>query len=229
MREDDEMTSEPSPRLTADGIYEDLRARICLLDLPPGSSLREQALAEEYGVSRTPIREALTMLRIDGLVTRQQGGGTSVSTVDLKFMRDVYSLRLKLAELIADFMIVPVPRSVIERLGAIRAEVEAARPTRDARRLGELYNRLHETLLDAIGNAPLKVVSDRLFRQTARVWIQLLPEMNWEEEIQIMLEEIDHTVEALEGGSAPYVAEIRAKHMTMLLNRFNEYLTRPLI
>ncbi len=218
-----------SPRHTADGIYEALREQICLLDLPPGAPLREQTLAEEFGVSRTPIREALTMLRVDGLVTRQQGGGTSVSTVDLKQMRDVYSLRIKLSELIADFMITPVPVGIIDRLRTLRGDIETQGESRDARALGTLYNRLHETLLETIGNQPLQLISDRLFRQTARVWIQLLPEMDWDEEVGIMLDEVDECIEALEGSSAGHLAEIRSKHMSMLLTRFNEYLTRPLI
>lgn len=218
-----------SPRHTADGIYQALREKICLLDLPPGAPLREQTLAEEFGVSRTPIREALTMLRVDGLVTRQPGGGTSVSTVDLKQMRDVYSLRIKLSELIADFMITPVPTGIIESLRSLRSDIEEARDTRDARILGALYNQLHETLLETIANSPLKDISDRLFRQTARIWIQLLPEMNWEEEVGIMLDEVDECLEALEGSSSGHLAEIRSKHMSMLLTRFNDYLTRPLI
>lgn len=221
--------SKSSHRLTAEGVYEKLREQICLLDLPPGAPLREQTLAEEFGVSRTPVREALALLRVDGLVTRRHGGGTTVSTVDLKQMRDVYSLRIKLAELIADFMKNPVPADIIERLRLLRAEVEAAGDERDPRLLGQLYNRLHEILLDTIANESLKQVSDRLFRQTCRVWLQLLPEMNWAEEVQIMLDEIDESLEALEGAAATHMAEIRSKHMTMLLTRFNEYLTRPLI
>lgn len=215
--------------LAADTVYLQLRDRICLLDLPPGAALREQALAEEFGVSRTPVREALSMLRLDGLVTRRPGGGNSVSTVDLKVMRDVYSLRIKLAELIADFMLVPVPPQVMTDLQAIREEVLAAADRHDARLLGELYNRLHEAMLGAIGNEALKQVSDRLFRQTARVWVQLLPGMNWDEEVQAVVDEIDESLEALEGSAATHMAAIRAKHMTMLLSRFNEYLTRPLI
>lgn len=217
------------PPLTADAVYEELRERICLLDLPPGTGLREQALAEEFGVSRTPVREALSMLRLDGLVTRRPGGGSSVSTVDLKALRDVYSLRIKLAELIADFMLVPVPPEVLSSIRVIRQEVVAAADSHDARRLGELYNRLHEAMLAAIGNEALKQVSDRLFRQTSRIWVQLLPGMNWEEEVQSVIDEIDESLEALEGSAAGHMAEIRSKHMIMLLTRFNEYLTRPLI
>ena len=57
----------------------------------------------------------------------------------------------------------------------------------------------------------------------------MLPEMDWDEEVRIFLDEIDESLEALEGNAARHVAEIRSKHMIMLLNRFNEYLTRPLI
>lgn len=223
------MTSDSGTRLTADGIYEELRERICLLELPPGTPLREQALAAEFGVSRTPVREALTMLRVDGLVVRQQGGGTSVSSVDFKSIRDVYALRRKLAELTGEFLIVPLPAGILERLGSIRDEVLEASESHDARRLGELYNRLHETMLDTVGNQALRIVSDRLFRQTSRLWVQLLPEMDWNEEVAILLDEIDQSSGALERGSAEELAEVRAKHLTMLLDRFNAYLRRPLI
>lgn len=218
-----------NPPLTADTVYRELRERICLLDLPPGAVLRELALAEEFGVSRTPVREALSMLRLDGLVTRRPGGGSSVSMVDLKSLRDVYSLRVKLAELIADFMRVPVADGILDDIRAVRRWVEEAADSHDGRRLGESYNRLHECLLEAIDNQSLQQVSDRLFRQTSRIWVQLLPEMEWEEEVQVVLDEIDELLEAMEGSSAAHVAEIRSKYMMMLLTRFNAYLTRPLI
>lgn len=218
-----------TPPLTADTVYRELRERICLLDLPPGAALREQALAEEFGVSRTPVREALSMLRLDGLVTRSPGGGSSVSVVDLKELRDVYSLRIKLAELISDFMLVPVPPAVLAEVRAVRADVTELADSSDARRLGALYNRLHESMLGGLANESLQRVMDRLFRQTSRIWVQLLPEMRWEEEVGVVLDEIDESLEAMEGGSAAHVAEIRTKYMMMLLSRFNDYLIRPLI
>lgn len=218
-----------NPPFAADNVYREMRERICLLDLPPGAVLREQALAEEFGVSRTPVREALSLLRLDGLVVRTPGGGSAVSMVDLKSLRDVYALRVKLAELIADFMRVPVSESILDEVRAVRRRVREAADVRDPRRLGASYNRLHECLLEAIDNESLQQVSDRLFRQTSRIWVQLLPEMEWEEEVQVVLDEVDELLEAMQGTSAAHVAEIRSKYMMMLLTRFNEYLTRPLI
>lgn len=223
------MSQADGKRPSAEGIYQGLREQICLLELTPGTPLREQAIAEQFGVSRTPVREALTMLRVDGLVARQHGGGTSVSGVDLKSMRDVYSLRLKLTELYADFMIVPVPKGTIEQLVEIRSDVIADEPSRDPRLLGHHYNRFHDLLVSTIGNDPLREISDRLYRQTVRVWIQILPDMNWNEEVRIVLEEMDSCHDALQRGAAADLARLRFDHLTALLRRFNDYLTRPLI
>ena len=139
------------------------------------------------------------------------------------------ALYLGLTELIADFTKARIPPDVVERLKALRSEVEEVAPGHEARELGRIYNDFHAAVLETVANEPLKVVLDRLFRQTARIWIQLLPEMDWDEEVQILLDEIDGTIEALEDSSAARMAEVRSKHMMMLLDRFNEYLTRPLI
>lgn len=223
------MTDDKPTRATPESIYRELRDRICLLDLPPGAPLREQSLAEEFGVSRTPVREALTRLRYEGLVTSQPGGGASVTTVDLKSMREVWSLRLKLAEVVADFLRMTPADSVLEALAQLEGEVRTIAPSRDTRRLGAIYNRFHEVMLEVIANPHLRRIVDQLYRQTARVWVQVLPEMDWDQEVEIVLDELAATREALEAGSSHRLAEVRAKHMQMLLSRFNDYLSRPLI
>ncbi|MBC7285646.1 GntR family transcriptional regulator, partial [Hoeflea sp.] len=87
-------------RPQAQQIYETLRERICLLDYAPGASLRERDLAVEFGVSRTPLRGVLQRLESDGLIRSRHGHGTFVTDIDLESLRDVYFLRMKLAELI---------------------------------------------------------------------------------------------------------------------------------
>ncbi len=69
-------------RLSADEIHATLRDRICLLEYAPGSLLREALLAEEFGVSRTPIREILQRLAQEGLVSTRNGVGTLVRPLD---------------------------------------------------------------------------------------------------------------------------------------------------
>lgn len=213
---------------TIEQIYVDLRERICLLDIPPGAHLIETSLAADYGVSRTPIRQVLDWLEHDRLVVQRPGSGASVAIIDSKEIRDVWAVRLKVAELIGDFVRLPAPPEVIQRLQDIRTELEAVRTSRDLRALGQLYNRYHEAVLTVISNETLKRIHDQLYHQTARVWLQFLPEMDLDLEIDVMADEVDDTATAMRDPSGRRLAEIRSKHMRMLLDRFNEHVSRPL-
>ena len=66
-------------------IYAVLRKRICLLDYAPGERLREETLADEFDVSRTPIRRVLARLEDEGLVRSVHGVGTIVPDIDVKW------------------------------------------------------------------------------------------------------------------------------------------------
>lgn len=66
--------------------YQKLRSRIIALELRPGDPLNDRLLAEEMGISRTPVREALIMLNIAHMVTIKPQSGTHVAPIDLKLM-----------------------------------------------------------------------------------------------------------------------------------------------
>lgn len=221
------MPVSPPKSRTAE-IYEVLRERICLLDIEPGARLREEALAAEFGVSRTPIRQVLNWLENDRLVVQVPGAGATVAIVDAKEIRDVWAVRLKIAELVGDFVRLPAPPPVVERLEEIRAGVEELRRTRDMRALGALYARYHATVLGVFSSETLRRIHDQLFHQTERVWLQFLPEMDLDAEIEVMADEVDETIDAMKGNSGQRLAEVRLRHMRMLLDRFNAHVARPL-
>lgn len=227
-------TSAPPPdtprpsKPSIEQIYRDLRERICLLDIQPGAHLTETALAADYGVSRTPIRQVLNRLEHERLVMQRPGSGTSVAIIDSKEIRDVWAVRLKVAELMGDFVRLPAPPEVVPRLQEIREELEVIRASRDPRALGQLYNRYHEVILTLVSNETLRRIHDELYHRTARVWLQFLPEMDIDGEIDLMADEVDSTALALQDVSGRRLAEVRSKHMRMLLDRFNEHVARPL-
>lgn len=221
------MTLTP-PRTTTEGIYHALRERICLLEIEPGSRLTEQALAAEFGVSRTPIRQVLDRLEHERLVIQRPGAGTSVATIDTKEVRDVWAVRLKIAELIGDFVRLPAPTAVIEELQDIRSELVDVGRTGDIQVLGRLYNRYHAAILKVISNETLRRIHDQLYHQTSRVWLQFLPEMDLGAEIDVTAEEVEQTIEAMRGRSGAELARIRAMHLRLLLRRFNDHVARPI-
>jgi DNA-binding GntR family transcriptional regulator len=213
-----------SPKPSRGEIHAELREQIVLLDLPPGSRLREERLAEHFGVSRTPIRQVLDRLEFEGLVEQGEGRGARVSSLDPKELRDIWAMRLRIAEMVADFARMP-REGTIDQLDSIRSRLIEVKDSRDVRALGVLYNRYHEVMLGVIGNQALVRIHDLLYVQTARVWMQFLPEMDFDREVDVMAEEGGETMAALAEGSLREIAAVRADHMRRLLTRFNQHVT----
>lgn len=214
---------------TTDPIYEELRERICLLTYPPGTALSEGKLAEEFGVSRTPIRRVLQRLEFEGLVSISRGAGTIVTTVDLKSLKEVYALRLKLIEITGELATTRIGPEQVQELEALCTEVGHMNGNYDPQELGRLYNRFHKLMLNVIANRALRQFTDQLFHQTARVWLQILPDLDWEEEVQMFVEEIGDVIDALRAGNMQQVAQVRHRHMRLMLGRLSDYLDSALV
>ena len=115
-----------TPRALYEEVAELLRQRIFNRDLEPGAWIDELKLAEEYGISRTPLREALKVLAAEGLVTMKVRRGAYVTEVSEKDLADVYHL-LSLLE--SDAVGVVAERATeaqVAELEALHAELEAA-------------------------------------------------------------------------------------------------------
>jgi len=185
------------PQARIERIYQALRRQICLLDYPPGTVLREQDLAAQFDVSRTPIRHVLNRLAVDGLVESRQGVGTTVTTIEFKDLLDVYYVRATLAEAIGDSEPAPPEPEVFEALDELAAKCGRLGADVDLRAFGEINIGLHSQILTIIRNRPLREVSDRLFYQTARIWFQILPRFSWERAVMELRHEIEEVRQAM--------------------------------
>lgn len=225
MRSPAEDLREDSAVRSFDVIYAELRQRISMLVYPPGTMLSENKLAQEFGVSRTPIRRVLHQLEFDGLVESKHGIGTMVTGIDFMYLKQVYALRLKLIDIIAELSPVHVSDGdiaiLIDLLEQVRALDDEPRP----QELSRLYTSFNEELIRAIGNKPLREITDRLFYQTHRVWLQLLPEMDWEEEVAYTANEIRDVLAALRDKDMKRVSELRRQYFVACLQRINRHLS----
>lgn len=86
-------TDETAEGASLDAVVDALRGRICSGRLKPGTQLQEAALAEEFGVSRVRIRDALLALQQRGLVDRQKNRSAVVSRLDLKGVFEILEIR----------------------------------------------------------------------------------------------------------------------------------------
>src|SRR5690606_8270427 len=174
---DPDISAEGAERLAAadegargrfDRIYHVLRTRICLLDYPPGSRLREEDLAEEFGVSRTPVRRVLVKLEAEGLLRSVHGVGTIVTDIDVDELVEVYDLRVELAELVGKLSPVVVSDELVSRFRAIRDRCDQLVRKGDLREFSEVNMELFHLFNSLTCNEPLREISERLYYQTAR-------------------------------------------------------------
>ncbi len=208
-----------------DRIYRAIRERISVLEYGPGTVLNEGLLSEEFNVSRTPVRSVLQRLSYEGLVTTRNGVGTIVTEVDVKTFKDIYALRMRLAEDLGVLSpVLPSPET-IDELRDLRNQARALRhgPS-DHKGYALLCNDFHEKLLAMTGNEVLAEINDLLYYRTARVWLAYLPDIEWDEALEILETEIADTIRALELGDMQGVGNVRRQNLFIILKKIGIFL-----
>src|SRR3990167_2702854 len=120
-----------APRALYQEVAELLRQRIYKRELEPGGWIDEMKIAEEYGISRTPLREALKVLAAEGLVTMKVRRGAYVTEVSEKDLSDVYHLLSLLESDAAGVVAERATDAELKDLQALHKELEAAVGNRD--------------------------------------------------------------------------------------------------
>jgi len=140
--------------LTPKALYEEvaelLRQRIFSNELAPGSWIDELRLAEAYGISRTPLREALKVLATEGLVTMKVRRGAYVTEVSDKDQRDVYHLLSLLESDATGVVAQQATEAELAELVQLHQELKAA--TQNTERFFEINEQFHMRLLEMANN-----------------------------------------------------------------------------
>ena len=207
-----------SARERFERIYRILRDRICLLEYAPGSHLSEEELAQEFEISRTPVRRVLARLESEGLVQSVHGVGTIVTDVDIEELQQVYHLRMELAELIGKLSPLPRTAADLDRIRALILRCEAdANP--DQRAFLRLNMDFFYELTAMTGNQPLREISERLYFQVARVVLKMMPQLGLAEEFTAFRREMEEVLAAAEIGDWESIGHIRRAHISMSFRR----------
>nr|WP_255572138.1 GntR family transcriptional regulator [Celeribacter sp. PS-C1] len=204
-----------------DRIHDEIRSRICLLEYPPGMKLSEVELAEEFGMSRTPLRRVLARLEDEGLVTSVHGVGTMVTDVDMAELAQVYRLRKELVLLQTSLDTVPPTPDFIARIDAILTRALALKSTPSAKAFSKLDRDMFLTLLELTANVPLRTMSERLYFRTTRIWLQQVTasQIDLMQEIEIYAREVQDILDALKLGDLDAVGHLRRGHISLSFAR----------
>ncbi len=149
------MTALPlAPRALYEEVAESLRQRIFSRELTPGSWIDELKIAEAYGISRTPLREALKVLAAEGLVTMKVRRGAYVTEVSEQDLVEVYHLLGLLESDAAGVVATRATDTQLNELQALHAQLEAAAAPgqQDREQFFRINEQFHLRLLDIANN-----------------------------------------------------------------------------
>jgi DNA-binding GntR family transcriptional regulator len=139
-----------------DQVYQELRRAILHGPIAPGTVLVQEELAEQLGISRTPVRDALDRLASEGLVTRSAGGRVQVATLSLEELGDKYAVRCVLEGLALRRAAQNMPADALAHLGQLVEEMRQAVADHDPQAVTAVGSAFHDTIIDACGNHYLR-------------------------------------------------------------------------
>jgi DNA-binding GntR family transcriptional regulator len=199
-----------------DQVYAAIRERITSGSLARGARVHQEDLAEELGVSRTPVREALRRLAAEGLVEMRTNRGARVADIDQVGMRTSYEARAVIEPGAARLAAV---RRLEEPLERMRAAVAAQRRSlRSVGRSFEANREFHLALAAASGNEFLLQFAERLW--VARIGATIYErQVQTQERMLLDVREHEQILEAIEAGDGRRAESLTRRHLTDAMKR----------
>ena len=157
-----------------DVVFYTLRRAILTGQLKPGERLMEVHLAEKLGVSRTPIREAIRKLELEGLVTIIPRRGAEVAEITEKRLNDVLEVRRALDALGAELACERITGEEIRKLKKACEDFEKAAAGNDADAIAKADVAFHDIIIRAAGNQRLEQLVNNLAEQIIDKLLQSL-------------------------------------------------------
>lgn len=195
-------------------VYQRLKKAITTRLIEPGERIDINKLAEQWGVSRTPIKDAISRLTAEGLVVVKPKIGTYATRFTAKDMMELFSIRLLLEAGICSDVVQNVTKTQLEELDEARLACEAvldkANDGFDFFLFNELDERFHELLIAASGNRKLLETYQSLnfHTQVSRYYYN-----KYEQKIEQTKEEHAAMVDAIRKGDAAQLEDVIRRHI----------------
>lgn len=193
-----------------DVVVESIRQAIISGQFPPGMRLMELQLAEEMGVSRTPVREAIRKMELEGLVVMIPRRGAYVADISIKDINEVYEDRTALDVLSAGLAAERIDKSEIQEMRELLAEEAALVEARDYPKIIDNDTAFHDVIYRASGNTRCMNIISNLREQITAIRGRSMP---YPGRVEIMLKEHRAIFDAIAAGKVEKAQEAVRTHM----------------
>ena len=180
-----------------DVVFNTLRKAILRGELKPGERLMEIQLANKLGVSRTPIREAIRKLELEGLVLMIPRKGAEVAQITEKNMQDVLEVRKALEELSVQLACERITPEQVEEMKMAAEDFRKVLKSGDVTKIAEADVKFHDIIFAATNNQRLITLLNNLREQMYRFRVEYLKQ---KECYPQLLEEHDKLIALISGG-----------------------------
>ena len=195
---------------SAERVADLLRERIVKGALAPGSRLVERKLSAELEVSRTPVREALKLLRADGLVEISMHRGAQIVTYTAAEAEELFELIAVLEGLAAERLARRMHPDVMERLEGLHVQMLRQYEARDASAYFDTNTEIHDTIVEAAGNAVLRESHRRVMVRAQRGrFLAIMDSARWQQAV----DEHEAVMEAFRHRDAKAAARVWRQHL----------------
>jgi DNA-binding GntR family transcriptional regulator len=214
----------PASRLWRERIYEQLRSDILHCALPPGAEIREGELALRFGVSKSPVRDALMHLQREGIVITLPRQGYRVSSVSLADVDDMFHLRAALERACMERIVRNASDERLKTLERFRRFEPAQWPGGFIE-----YNRaFHRSLAEVAGNARMRDQLTDLIDQMERV-VRVSVASIKQGNPQVVVREHGVMIDALQARDARKAERLAERHIATAGKRVQQALARLVV
>ena len=193
-----------------DVVFNTLRKAILRGELKPGERLMEIQLANKLGVSRTPIREAIRKLELEGLVLMILRKGAEVAQITEKNMQDVLEVRKALEELSVQLACERITPEQVEEMKMAAEDFRKVLKSGDVTKIAEADVKFHDIIFAATNNQRLITLLNNLREQMYRFRVEYLKQ---KECYPQLLEEHDKLIALISGGEVEEACELMGCHI----------------
>ena len=193
-----------------DVVFNTLRQAILRGELKPGERLMEIQLANKLGVSRTPIREAIRKLELEGLVLMIPRKGAEVAEITEKNMLDVLEVRRALEELAVKLACERITEEEIQELKDAADAFQKILSEKDITKIAEADEAFHDVIFKSTGNDRLIQLLNSLREQMYRYRLEYLKR---EEDHPQLLEEHQQIIDRITRKDQSEAAELIDRHI----------------
>lgn len=202
-------------------IYEELKNRIVKNEYKPGDVLNEIEISKEFGISRTPVRNAFQKLEMDRLINIVPRYGVQVSFVDFTNIKSLFELTTILDPLATKNAIKSITTKQLKRLKEITKELEELSSDDNYQKAINLDEEFHDIIISACGNIWLADTLSSLHLHTERLWHYCREYFN---DMTIFTRTFNKIIEAIELQDEEMAEHYSKEHINDFVSKIKEAL-----